>query len=211
MDRILLAGGRPRSSLSSRSFRGCSPYPTLLRCVVSFGLDPLSSTGFRHYIKVAAPSSLFMHRSPLIPVSVFAMPNSQLPPLPHASAKRRRESTSAAASSSTRTSKRSRQILNNEAACDGVHLSPSEPTTITGSSSEPSSSKSPSQRSHAKAAPRSKDATKSRARKEREDAWRQWCDEHRWEPKDDPGYKQKVGSKEVHRSDGECPLESGHG
>ena len=40
-------------------------------------------------------------------------------------------------------------------------------------------------------------------KKEREARWRAWCEEHRWEPKDDPGYKQKVGSKEVHRSDGE--------
>lgn len=48
-----------------------------------------------------------------------------------------------------------------------------------------------------------KGARKLAMKKEREERWREWCEVHRWYREDDPGYKQKVGSKEVQRSDGE--------
>lgn len=38
---------------------------------------------------------------------------------------------------------------------------------------------------------------------EREERWRTWCESHRWERAQDPGYAPKVGSKEVYRSAGQ--------
>ncbi|KAI0737610.1 hypothetical protein C8Q80DRAFT_314609 [Daedaleopsis nitida] len=78
------------------------------------------------------------------------------------------------------------------------------PTPVPDSPCDPSSSTSQRAHSHAKVSGHGMghhESHKLRLRKDREEKWKKWCEARRWEKKDDPEYRQKVGSKEVHRSD----------
>lgn len=168
----------------------------LLKHVVSLSPGPSSRTVLQKANYALLSLNTPMYRSPLTPVSFFPMPiDSQLlvlPPAPHPAAKRRRESTS-----SIRNSKRSCHPIEANATLQATSSPTSAGYTLSGALSP--STKHATKMAHAKRADKSQ-------MKEREEAWMQWCEEHRWEPKDDPGYKQKVRSKEVHRSDGESPI-----
>ena len=58
--------------------------------------------------------------------------------------------------------------------------------------------KSPSKRSSAKKSPTKKEVMAPRIQR-----WENWCRRHLWSKELDPDYKQKVGDKVMHKSDGE--------
>ena len=146
-------------------------------------------------------------------VGLSDMPTDSLSHPTHPSNKRRRYSQTAPSESTTATSSRAmtgactpdrRQKRPRHSADTNASQDATLPTLIP-RLGEPSSSKPTRARGHGDTphSTRRDSVSKTEVKKEREARWRAWCEEHRWEPKDDPGYKQKVGSKEVHRSDGE--------
>ncbi|RPD73783.1 hypothetical protein L226DRAFT_613907 [Lentinus tigrinus ALCF2SS1-7] len=92
-------------------------------------------------------------------------------------------------------------------------IQPETNLQVVETSPSPSSSRSPSpfleeptsSESHGKRGlhtQRQRETVRRAVEKKRHTArWKTWCEEHRWERDHDPGYKQKVGSKEVHRAD----------
>lgn len=84
--------------------------------------------------------------------------------------------------------------------------SPSSSRSASPLPGELSSSENHDPRGPHKAAEHRRESARRIAEKKRHAArWKEWCLEHCWQREDDPGYKQKVGSKEVHRADGQLP------
>ncbi|KIK57496.1 hypothetical protein GYMLUDRAFT_263008 [Collybiopsis luxurians FD-317 M1] len=49
--------------------------------------------------------------------------------------------------------------------------------------------------------PGSSSPSKSALKKQRVEVWNRWCEQNKWNPKDDPHYTQKIGTQEVHRTE----------